>query len=175
LRRLILQRSEAVSFGHHYDSIIPQLYHLTIDWYWLAKTELERLLLLSTSLQSLRCSYDSSVEGFSKIIDQIGRIDVKEVYIHWRLEHESSDNWEADFESIEKFKGLVAGKDELERVELGFNITSRQRLSVDRFNQAFTRWKAMKDELELICVKKGIEVVALTCRDVQGYTAIWED
>jgi hypothetical protein len=74
LRRLDLHRILA---GQLYDMIIPQLDHLTM--FWLDETDLEHLLL-STSLQSLRCNYDSSVEGFSKVIDQISRIAVKELH-----------------------------------------------------------------------------------------------
>jgi hypothetical protein len=172
LRRLVLRHTGAGSFGQLYYSIIPQLDHLTL--FWLNETDVEHLLLLSTSLQTLRCRCDRPGEGFSKVIDQISRIGVTELQLHWRLEHENSDNWAADFDSIEKFKGLVAGKDELERVELEFSVKYSQRRSLDRCDQALARWKRIKDELKSICVKNGIEVIALTCRYVQGYTAIWE-
>ena len=70
---------------------------------------------------------------------------------------------------------MVEGKDELKRLNLHFNFRYEQRPLEDVCDQALASWKGIKDELKLICVKKGIEVVALTCRYVDGYTAIWED
>jgi hypothetical protein len=173
LRRLFLHHVMEGRFGQLYDSIVPQLDHLTISW--LDETELERLLLLSTSLQSLRCRYNSSVVGCSKVIDQISRINVKELQCHWALDHQDSDTWETDFESIEMFKGLVAGKDELKRLELKFSIKFSRRRSLDRCDQALARWKGIKDELKSICLEKGIEAVALTCNFVYGDTIIWQE
>jgi hypothetical protein len=159
--------------GKHFDPIIPQLDHLSLNY--LHETDLEHLLLLSTSLQSLRCRYNNSVEGCSKVIDQISRIDAKELQFDWRLVHQNSDNWETDFESIEKFKKVVERKDELKRVELDFTFNDySQRPSQNVCDQAFSRWKAIKDELELICVKQGIEVVTLSCDFFHGYEPLWD-
>ena len=80
LRRLIISGDPARprwSFGRHYDSMIPQLDHLTLNY--LYESDLEHLLLLSTSLQTLSCRHDSSAEGCSRVIDQIIRIDVKDL------------------------------------------------------------------------------------------------
>jgi hypothetical protein len=173
LRRLnIICDIEAGTFGRLYDSIIPQLDHLSLNW--LHETDLEHLLLLSTSLQTLRCRYDSPVEGLSNVIKHISRIAVKELDFSRTIKHESSDNWEADFDSIEKFKGLVAGKDGLKRLELKFSIKYSQRRSLDPCDHALARWKGIKDELKSICLEKGIEAVALTCNLVYGDTIIWQ-
>jgi hypothetical protein len=173
LRRLTLQQSEAGSFGQLYDSIIPQLDHLTL--YWLDETDLERLLLLATSLQSLRCSYYNSSEGLTKVLTQIMRIDVKELHFRRYIDLDRSDNWETDFESIEKLKKLIAGKDELKQVKLDFTFRYGQCPSKDVRDRALAKWKGIKQELKLICVKKGIEVVELTCRFRHDKTTLWEE
>jgi hypothetical protein len=174
LRRLAIGRDgEVGSFGRLYDSITPKLDHLSLNW--LHETDLEHLFLLSTSLQSLRCVYDRPVEGLSNVIEQISRIAVKELDFFLRIHRESSNNWETDFEPIEKFKKLVEVKDELKRVKLKFIFEYGQRPLEDVCDQAFTRWKASKDELKLICVKKGVEVVALSCYFFHGYRIIWQE
>jgi hypothetical protein len=76
---------------------------------------------------------------------------------------QSSDNWERDFESIEKFNKVVAGKDELKRLKLDFSFEYVQRPSKGVCNRSLARWKQIKKELKSICVKEGIEIVDLTC------------
>jgi hypothetical protein len=170
LRRLIIHHGDdAGDFGHLYESIIPQLDHLALVG--LYGTELERLLFLSTSLQSLRCAYAGSREGLVEVLDQIVRIDVKELRYHQILELDSSDDWETDFKLIEKLKKLVEGKDELKRLKLSFIFEYGERPSKDVCDQTLARWNGIKDELESMCSKKGIEIVALTCKlsDLEDY------
>jgi hypothetical protein len=175
LRDPVLQHhaSEAGSFGQFYDSIIPQLDHLNL--FWIDETDLERLLLLSTSLQSLSCLYRTSSGGLTKVLTQIMRIDVKELHFWRYIALDSSDNWKTDFESIEKLKKLIAGKDELKQVKLRFTFRYGQCPSKDVRNRALARWKGIKQELELIRVKKGIEVMELTCEFRHDNTLLWEE
>jgi hypothetical protein len=155
--------------GKHFDSIIPQLDHLSLCR--VDKTDLEHLLLLSTSLQALHCYYDGSEhEGLAEGFDQIRRIDVKELYFNWMVERESSDNWETDFEAIAKFKEVVEGKDGLKRLRLECTFRYTDRPSTDVCNQALARWKRIKKEFELICVRKGIEVLHLAASLEVGCT-----
>jgi hypothetical protein len=162
LRRLILQHGDdAGDFGHLYDSIIPQLDHLALVG--LYETELEHLLFLSTSLQSLCCHYVGSREGLVEVLNQIVRIDVKKLHLNQILELDSSDDWETDFKSIEKLKKLVEVKDKLKWVKLSFIFEYEERPLEDVCDRSLARWNGIKDELESMCSKKGIEVVALTC------------
>jgi hypothetical protein len=164
LRRLIIfnYASRRGSIGKYFDSIIPQLDHLSLSW--VDATDLEHLLLLSTSLQSLHCYYDGSEhEGLAKGFDQIRRMDVKGLYFNWMIERESSYNWETDFETIANFTKVMGEKDELERVTLELSFDYRTRPSRDVGNRALARWKGIKDELNSICVKNRIEVVAISC------------
>jgi hypothetical protein len=165
LRRLVIYHgfTQPRSMGKHFDSIIPQLDHLSLSR--VDKTELEHLLLLSTSLQSLHCYYDGSEhEGLAKALDQIRRNDIKELHFKWVVERESSHNWETDFEAIAKFKNVMGGKDELERVTLELSFDYSQRPSSDVCNRALLRWKGIKDELNSIGLKNGIKVVIVSCR-----------
>jgi hypothetical protein len=175
LRRLNLSHHGAVgSFGQLYDSVIPQLDHLHPYCHYAA--DLEHLLLLSTTLQSLRCNYDGSEhEGLAKVIDQIRRINVKDLRFFQRSKSDSSDNWEKDFDSIEKFKKAVECKDGLKQVGLDFTFKYYQRPSEDVCNRAFGSWKRIKDEFKSICVKKGIEVVAFDCCFRYDQEVLWED
>jgi hypothetical protein len=163
--------------GKQFDSVIPQLDHFHPYCHY--ATDLEHLLLLSTTLQSLRCNYDGSEhEGLAKVRHAIGRIDVKELQFEQILQFDSSDNWETDFESIEKFKKVLECKDGLNQVGLDFTFKYRQRPSEDVCNRALARWRGIKAELELICVRRGIEVMELTCHleDSDNYHEeyIWE-
>jgi hypothetical protein len=162
--------------GKHFGSIIPQLDHLSLSW--VNEPDLERLLLLSTSLQSLHCRYQGSeYGGLAKAFDQIRRLDIKELNFNWMMNQESSHNWETDFEAIAKFKKVMGGKDELERLTLELGFAYDTRPSSDVCNRALARWKGIKKELELICARKAIEVVALTCSfyEAETKTTLWEE
>ena len=98
---------------------------------------------------------------------------MEELHLSRILGPDSSDNWETDFEMIEKLKKLIAGKDELKQVKLNFTFDHSQIPSMDVCNRALARWKGIKQELKLICVKKGIEVMELTCRFVHGNLVRW--
>ncbi len=100
---------------------------------------------------------------------------MKELHFGRILGPDSSDNWETDFEMIEKLKKLIAGKDELKQVKLNFTFDYSQAPSMDVCNRALARWKGIKQELKLICVKKGIEVMELTCRFCHNQTPLWEE
>jgi hypothetical protein len=172
LRRLTItfDNTRARGFAQLFELIIPQLDHLTLRG--LHETDIEHLLLPSPSLQLLHCSCDSSSEGTTRMIKQIIRIDLKELHFTWSIQRESSDNWETDFDLIEKFKKVMGGKDELERVKLVLSFEYDTSPSRDACNRALVRWKGIKKELELICARKGIEVVALTCSFYDEETAI---
>jgi hypothetical protein len=103
------------------------------------------------------------------------RIDVKELHFGLYIDLDSSDSWETDFESIQKLKKLIAGKYELKQVKLNFTFDYQQRPSMDVCNRALARWKGIKQELELIRVKKGIEVMELTCKFRHDNTLLWEE
>jgi hypothetical protein len=179
LRRLIIFNcgSRPGSIGKYFDSIIPQLDHLSLSWFDVF--DLERLLLLSTSLQSLHCLHQTSeYEGLAKAFDQIRRHDVKELNFKWLVVRGSSHNWETDFEAIAKFKKVVEGRDGLKRLRLEFifEYISR-RPSRDVCNRALVRWKGIKKELELICARTGIEVVTLICwfHHEKTGTMLWKE
>jgi hypothetical protein len=155
-----------------YISVVPQLNHLHL--WWLCVADVEHLLLLSTALQSLSIEYGNYNEGASKVLNQISRLDVEELRFSPMIAHESSDNWETDFELMEKCKKVIKGKDGLKRVELSFVFNYFERPSDDVCDQALARWKAIKGELELTCVKEGTEVLGLTCRLIHGHDDIWE-
>ena len=70
---------------------------------------------------------------------------------------------------------MVEGKDALKRVKLHFNLRYQQRPLEDVCDQALARWKGIKDEIKSICVKKGIEVLALTCHFRGGQERLWKD
>jgi hypothetical protein len=164
LRCLTIYRdSGARNFGQLYDLLIPQLDHLSFNSRH--ETNLEHLLLLSTSLESLRCSYsyDRAGEGLSAVLNQIMRIDVQELCFSPKMRLRRSDNWEADFNTIAEFKKLVDGKDELKRVSLDFHFEYRKTPSEDVCARALLRWKGIKAELESICIRRGIETFAFTC------------
>jgi hypothetical protein len=113
LRRLIIHHGHGEgNVGQIYDSIIPQLDHLSI--YGIHHAEVEHLLLLSISFQTLsvRCDYHDSLEGFSKVFDQLSRLDVTELVLHSEFTFRRKDNWEAEFESIGKLQKVVEGKDQ---------------------------------------------------------------
>jgi hypothetical protein len=111
------------------------------------------------------------------VIDHCYRMHVKELEFEFcpitRLE--SSDNWETDFESIEKFKRVVGGKDGLKRLRLEFKLKYSQRPSEDVCNRALLRWKGIKDELNSIGVKNGIEVATVSCSFSATGTTVWEE
>jgi hypothetical protein len=172
LRRLMIFTRPG-SIGKYFDSIIPQLDHLTLSR--VDKTDLERFLLLPTSLQSISCKYDSSVEGLTGVLAQIMRIDVKEFHFSWSIVRESSDNWETVFEAIAKFKKVMGGKDELKRVTLELSLDYSRRPSSDVCNRALLRWKGIKDELNSIGVKNGIEVATVSCSFSVAGTTVWEE
>jgi hypothetical protein len=100
---------------------------------------------------------------------------VKELHFIRHIDLDSSANWETDYEMIEKLKKLIAAKDELKRVKLNFTFGYGQCPSKDVCNRALARWKGIKQELKLICVKKGIEVMELTCRFCHNQTPLWEE
>jgi hypothetical protein len=158
--------------GQLCDSIIPQLDHLFLDSLLVA--DVEHLLVLSTSLQSLRVQFMGSDDDVSKVPNQVNRINVKDLHYLQKIERASSDNWETDFESIQKFKKLVEGKEELKELELGFIFEYHKKPSELVSAQALARWKGIKGELELTCVKKGIEVVAFTYSLSKDAKVIWE-
>jgi hypothetical protein len=142
--------------GRLFDSIIPQLDHLCLTW--LRKNDLEHLLGLSTSLQSLSIRY-SNIDGrIPEVVNHISRMKVKELDVSWIVKLEGSDDWETDFDLIEKFKRLVEAKDGLKRVELDFRFQYDDDPSQDVCDQALKRWKVMKNDLKLVCAKNGIEV-----------------
>jgi hypothetical protein len=172
LRRLIIRHSiGAENTGQVYGSITPQLDHLSL--HSISATNLEHLLVLSTSLQSLRVEFMGSNDDVSKVHNQIRRIDVKDLQYLQRIHGPSSDNFETDFESIQKFKKVIQGKDGLERVELGFMFRYLEAPSDDASDQALARWIGIKGELESICAKKGTEVGSLTCRLDDIEDQIW--
>jgi hypothetical protein len=172
LRRLHIRHSTGgEDTGQIYGSIIPQIDRLSLGW--IPPANLEHLLVLSTSLQFLRVEFMGSHDDVSKVHNQISRIDVKDLVYLQRIHGESSDNWETDFESIQKFKKVVEGKDELKELGLNFGFQYRARPSEIVSAQALARWKAIKGELESICVKKGIVVERLTCSLSHSYDEIW--
>jgi hypothetical protein len=174
LRRLSLEHGpEAGGVGHLYNSLIPQLHHLSLSW--LHETDVEHLLLLSTSLQSLHCDYWGATEGLAKVLKHISRIAMKDLHFSYTIELDSSGNWETDFDSTEKVKKVMECKDGLNRVRLGFTFIYHREPSEDVCNRALTSWKRIKAEFKSICVKKGIEVVAFDCCFRYGQYLLWQD
>jgi hypothetical protein len=174
LRRLAIEHdAESNDLERRYDSIIPQLAHLFL--YEFTEADLEHLLLLSTSLQSLHIRSNCSPHGICKAINQISRRNVEEMHVIFLINVESPDDWETNFELIEKFKKVLEGKDEWKRIELEFRFQYREDLSEDVCDQALERWKVMKNDIKLVCVKNGIEVVGLTCGFCHNYIARWEE
>jgi hypothetical protein len=172
LRRLAIHHNYAGgSVGRLYDSIILQLDHMYL--YSLPVTDVENLLLRSTALESLHVSCLNYDEGLSRVRDQFLRMDMKElIFSHW-IHLETSDDWETDFELIEKFREVVVAKAGLKRVELVFMFIYSERPSYDVSAQALARWSGIKGDLESICVKRGIEVGSLMCYFEDTIDRIW--
>jgi hypothetical protein len=174
LRRLAVQHhAGGLKVEQIYDSIIAQLDHLLLCW--LSVADVEHLLLLSTTLQSLHIEYRdaNNHEAASKVLNQISRVDVEQLRFSHAIELESSDNWETNFE-LEKFKKVIQGKDGLKCLELALEFIYDEKPSDHVCDQALARWKVIKGELELTCIKKGIEVVAFTCSLSEDDEVIWE-
>jgi hypothetical protein len=172
LRRLTIAHSAADgSVGQLYDSILPQLDRLCIGS--LCTTDIERLLPLSAPLLSLRTTFREYNDGLSKVLDQLRRMDLKRLLLFHQIERGISDDWETDFEWVQKFKKVAEGNGALNRVVLVFIFSYTQRPSVDVRDRALARWKGIKRELESIFVKKGIEVGSLSCRLCHSWVEIW--
>jgi hypothetical protein len=163
LRRLTIAHSTADgTVGQLYDSILAQLDHLFLRA--LDPTELERLLSLSTSLQSLAIIFGNFNEGLVKVLNQLSGMDVKELVFFCLIQRQSFDHWETDFELLEEFKKLVERKEALKGVELNFAFKyHRARPSEIVSAQALARWKAIRDDLKSICVKRKVIVSRMTC------------
>jgi hypothetical protein len=175
LRRLTIAHGvRAGSVGQLYDSILPQLNHLTLSS--LCVADFEHLLPLTTLLQSLRIAFKNYNERLAKVLKQVSRVDVKDLLLFHGTQREYSDNWETDFELIEEFKKLVERKEGLIRVKLDLHFRYRDRPSEDVSTRFLARWKGIKGEkgeLESICVKKGIVVERLTCSLSHPKGMIW--
>jgi hypothetical protein len=157
--------------GQLYDSILAQLDHLFLRV--LDVTDSERLLSLSTSLQSLAIILKNYNEGLVKVLNQLNQMDVKKLVLFHLIRRQSSDNWETDFELLEEIKKLVKGKEALKQVALDIRFQYVQRPSEDVCDRALSRWKGIKGELESIFVKKGIAVGHLTCSLSHSKEKIW--
>ena len=78
LRRLLIEDSEgAESFGHLYDSIVPQLDHIYLAN--LMTGDFDHILRLTTSLQSLHIHCSGPDAQTPTIRDQLVNLDVKEL------------------------------------------------------------------------------------------------
>jgi sulfur relay (sulfurtransferase) DsrC/TusE family protein len=158
-----------------YDSVIPQLDHLTLTR--LHETDFEHLLGLSTSLQSLDIGiFDVGTSGvFSKVLDHLARIDVKELHYSHNIWFNKMDNWEKDFESMAELKKVVEGKDHLELVKFHFVFGYHWKATTGVSARSLVNWKGIKAELESICVERGIEVAGLNCYLNCGDAEYWGD
>jgi hypothetical protein len=162
LRRLTIGRDFGErTVGQLYDSVLPQLDHLYI--HSLSVGDFERVLPLSAPVQSLGLSLRYHGEGLSKVLNQIRRVAVKELHLVPRIKRDNSDNWETDFELIEELKKLVERKEGLKQLKLELHVRYRARPSEDVSARLLASWRGIKGELELTCVRKGIEVQRLTC------------
>ena len=110
LRRLSIAHStEVESFGHLYDSIVPQLDHIYLAN--LMTGDLDHILRLTTSLQSLDIDC-SGPYAPPTIRDQLVNLDVKEL----RFAHEEifdGEDWETHLGSIKVFKEVLDKNDHL--------------------------------------------------------------
>jgi hypothetical protein len=137
----------------------------------IAVSDLNHILRLATSLQSL--DIDSHI---TSIRDQLIKLDVKEIQYSEYTRCEGAD-WETSFGSIKDFEEVMDKNDNLKAVSLTFRYSFNETLSRHACDQWFARWKQIKEEMRLICVRKGIEVLALNV-SIGGvlYTdVIWED
>jgi hypothetical protein len=161
------------SFGSLYHSVIPQLDHLHLfspDF-----TDLEHLLLLSTSLQSLRVKSDDFYSSSSKLFSLLLRVDTKALHFTQNFWLQASDTWERKCESVKEMKVVLERNDHIKQVELTY-VFHYLRASSDVCAQSLARWKELKEELTSICAKRGIEMINVQCRvgDVYG-DVVWMD
>jgi hypothetical protein len=106
------------SFGSFYDSVIPQLDHLHLfspDF-----TDLEHLLLLSTSLQSSRVKSDDFYSSSSKLFILLLRVDTKALHFTQNFWLQASDTWERKCESVKEMKVVLERNDHIKQVELTY-------------------------------------------------------
>jgi hypothetical protein len=176
LRRLVISCACRQSLSRQiYDSVIPQLDHLTLIG--LHETDFEHLLGLATSLQSLDIIFSGfdTISGVSKLLDQLDRIDFKELHYVQNLRLDNADNWEKDFESMAELKKVVEGKDHLALVKFDFVFAYHRKPTYGVSHRSLVNWKGIKAELESICVEKGIEVAGLNCCLNCGDAYYWRD
>jgi hypothetical protein len=172
VRRLTIAHNAAEgTLGQIYDSMLPPLTHLLL--FSLCVTDLQHLLPLSTSLQSLSIIFENYNEGLVNVLDQLSRMDVKKLRLCHLVQRQTSDNWETDFDLMEEFKRLVERKEAFIPVKLNFAFKYRARPSEIVSAQALARWKGIKGEFESICVKKGIAVERLECSLSHFREYIW--
>jgi hypothetical protein len=176
LRRVMVQDSlagGAESFGHLYDSIVPQLDHIELKG--LVSADVSHILGLATSLHSLRVQCDSINGPIPSIRDELIKLDVKELhYVEYK--RCEGEDWETAFRSIRDFKEVMEKNDNLKSVKLAFRYHYNNTLSQDAGDQSLAWWKEMKEETKLICVKKGIDVLKLVAVVNSGrqYIFTWE-
>jgi hypothetical protein len=157
LRRLLIQHSEgAESFGNLYDSIVPQL--SLID---LPTSDFDHILRLTTSLESLHIQSVHPDRQITSIRDELPNLDVKEIR-YFEYKNCEGEDWETAFDAIRGFKEVVDKNDNLKAVDLTFKCNFFEGLSEDACDQSLAWWKGIKEEMMLICVRKGIEVLDLT-------------
>jgi hypothetical protein len=175
LRRLLIQHSEgAESFGHIYDSIVPQLDHIALTD--LLTGDFDHILGLSTSLQSLHIHCIGPNAQTPTIRHQLVNLDVKE----FRYTHEESfegEDWVTHLGSIKVFKEVTDKNDNLKAINLTFDFNFIEELSEDACDQSLAWWKGIKEEMRLICVRKEIKVLHLRVSITSGPddALAWED
>ena len=175
LRRLSIAHStEVESFGHIYDSIIPQLDHISLTN---PKTgDFDHILRLTTSLQSLDIDCSGPYTQTPTIRDQLVNLDVKEL----RFAHEEmfdGEDWETHLGSIKVFKEVLDKNDHLKAVHLTFEFCFIEGLSGDACDQSLAWWKQIKEDMRLICVRKEIKILNLGISIKSGYdyALTWQD
>ena len=174
LRRLSIAHStEVESFGHLYDSIVPQLDHIYLAN--LMTGDLDHILRLTTSLQSLRilCHNINRYGEIPGLRDQLVHVDVKKLRYDQCTLFEGED-WERGFSAIKDLKEVLDKKDNLNGVHLCFSYHCSE-ISQDAGDQSLAWWQEIKEEMRLICVRKGVEVLNLTASIYVGGTrgTIW--
>jgi Leucine-rich repeat (LRR) protein len=140
-----------------------------MDLTGIAVSDLSHILRLATSLQSL--DIDSHI---TSIRDELTNLDVQELR-YFEYKSCEGEDWETSFGSLKDFKEVMDKNDNLKAVSLTFRYSFNETLSQHACDQSLARWKQIKEEMRLICVRKGIEVLDLTV-SIGGYTnVIWED